>query len=260
MIAPLRFEKKGQAILTTDDWKRFAPPKSKKHWVSGRSALELAEVWCDLGYPAMPAALHGLLETRQEFLGVNFETGYPEHRIAFDGYKGEPRNADLALTGTCHAGRVAMTIEAKSDETFGATISNSLEESLEVSIAKPESNRIRRIEGLARSLFTPMGGSLPKIGALRYQLLTAVAGTLQFAISEKADVAVLVIHEFVTDKTSARNRVKNQSDLAAFIHRLARVPQAVDDGILCGPFSIPGAPLFKNTPPLFIGKIVTTVQ
>jgi hypothetical protein len=260
MNAKLRLEKDGQSILTVDDWKRLAPPKSKGHWVEGRSALELAKAWCGSGSPAMPSALQELLESRHQTQGLTFDRCYPEHRIAFDTHKGEPRNADLALVGTSRKGKVAITIEAKADESFGAKVSTTLSDALERFLETPKSMGIRRVEGLACSLFSPWIKGLPKTGGLRYQLLTAAAGTLRFAITEGASVAVLVVHEFATDKTLDRRHAQNTADYGAFVHRLSGVPQENNHGQLLGPFTIPGAPLFETTPSFFIGKIVTRTR
>ena len=151
----MRIEKDGKPILTVQDWRDYAPPKSPHHWVEGRSAYELAHAWCGTGEPAMPEALRLLLESREETLGFVPEVAFPQHRIPFDSFAGESRNADLALTGTTAMGKVAITIEAKADEPFGETVSATMGAALERRIANPQSKGVRRVECLAAALFRP---------------------------------------------------------------------------------------------------------
>jgi len=55
----------------------------------------------------------------------------PEHQIRFDEHGGEPRNADLGFAGRTANAIVAVTIEAKADEPFGATVTQTLAGALE---------------------------------------------------------------------------------------------------------------------------------
>lgn len=254
----MRIEKDGKPILTVQDWRDHAPPKSPHHWVEGRSAYELALAWCGLREPAMPEALRLLLESREETHGFAAEIAFPEHRIPFDSFGGEPRNADLALTGSAAMRRVAITIEAKADEPFGDTVSATLTAAIERRIENPRSNGVRRVESLAQALFRPKEKGQPRVGDLRYQLLTAVAGTLAFADAQGASTAVLVVHEFVTDATNATSHLQNGGDYNEFLVRLSeqRLPE-VAGLYLDGPFTVPGGELFPGGRSLFIGKITT---
>lgn len=224
----MRIEKDNKLILTVQDWQVHAPPKSPHHWVEGRSAYELANAWCGLGGPAMPEVLRRLLDSRDETRGFVPEVAMPERRIPFDSLGGEPRNADLALTGFSATGKVAITIEAKADEPFGETVSATLAAALE-----------RLIDQKGQ----------PRVGDLRYQLLTAVAGTLAFADAEGASIAVLVVHEFVTAKTNATNHLQNGGDYNELLERLSeqRLPE-VAGPYLDGPFTVPGGELFPGGP------------
>src|SRR5688572_9041652 len=119
-------DKNGTPISCLTDWETLAPPKSKTHWVEGRSAYELARAWCGDGPPAVPTELRTLLDSRPETRGLIIEKAIPELRIPFDAHRGEPRNADLALVGQADGGRVAVTIEAKADESFGGTVADTM--------------------------------------------------------------------------------------------------------------------------------------
>jgi hypothetical protein len=61
-----------------------------------------------------------LLASHAATRGVRLIDGVPEARIFFDRLGGEPRNADLALREEGADGPVAVTVEAKADEPFGA--------------------------------------------------------------------------------------------------------------------------------------------
>jgi hypothetical protein len=110
-------------------------------------------------------------------------------------------------------------------------------------------------------LFGVRSGEQPKAEVLRYQLMTAVAGSLAYAIAEGVNTAVLVIHQFRTSKTDDARHHVNASDLDKFLCRLGGAP--IKSDVLAetlefaGPFNVPGRPLFDNPPPLLIGKIVT---
>ena len=101
----------------------------------------------------------------------------------------------------------------------------------------------------------------PKIGALRYQLLTAVAGSIAYASAEAADIAVLVIHEFETTKTDDALHEANSRDIEVFLQRPSGIRVSGDlrnePYEFIGPFRLPDTPLFAKPPPLLVGKIVT---
>jgi hypothetical protein len=254
---PMRILKNGESISCVDDWRRLAPPKSVDQWVRGRSAFELANAWCGTGTPAIPGVLRELFDSRPETRSLIIETVHPEHRIPFDDHGGEPRNADLAFVGQTADRKIAVTVEAKADESFGTTVAKTISDALERSIRNPRSHGIRRVEDLVRSLMPAREKGDPHVGDLRYQLLTAAAGSLAYAAKEGADSAVLVVHEFVTDLTRDVLHSKNAAAFRAFVHRLSRAEVIPEERELLGPFGVPGGPLFQPAVPLFIGKIVT---
>lgn len=249
----IRLTKNGRLITRLDDWKELGGPKSEDQWRAGRSAQELAKAWCVNGAPEIPLDLRALFDSHPATRGFQFESGSPEHRIAFDEHGGEPRNADMAFVGTAAGSRVAVTIEAKADEPFGGTVLETLGQALERVIANENSRGVRRVEDLVRWIVPPRRKGLPGVGGLRYQLLTAVAGTIAYAETERVDLAVLVVHEFVTDATADKRHADNEADLRRFLHRLSGEPVAGPLGIL-GPFAI------GNAPPLLIAKLTTRIR
>lgn len=247
-----------EPITTVADWERLAPPKSRDQWVEGRSAYELAQAWCGSGMPAMPEVVRALLDSRDETRGLDLEVAYAEHRIPFDSLGGEPRNADLAFVGLAGLRKVAVTVEAKADEAFGGTVGATIAAGLERGIKNPTSNAVRRVEGLVQALLRPWKKGLPGVEELRYQLLTAVAGTLAYAESQGAPIAVFIVHEFVTDRTDDARHSRNAADFGAFLQRVSGSAQPVSaPSQLLGPFSVPGGALFHGGRSLYIGKVTT---
>jgi hypothetical protein len=128
---------------------------------------------------------------------------------------------------------------------------------LERLLVNPRTGGIARLLELAQSIFSPRELGTSAVSDLRYQLLTAVAGTLAHAIALKTDRAVFVVHEFHTAKTSLRKLGENAKDLDRFVARLSRGSvQGLAPGVLAGPFVIPGEPLFPQQVKLYLGKAV----
>ncbi len=183
---------------------------------------------------------------------------YPEHRIRFDERGGEPRNADLAFVGRIGKDTVAVTVEAKADEPYGSTIARTVCDALERRIVNPRSKGVERIIDLTTALLPARHKGLPRLDGLYYQLLTAVAGTLAYALTNQAHLAVLIVHDFFTSKTDdAKHRINAQA-YNDFVRRLhGGTLLDVELQGLMGPFVVAGAPLFSDPPPLLIGKITT---
>jgi hypothetical protein len=244
-------------IHTLDDWLKCAPPKGgKRHWVDGRSAKELARVWCR---DAVPDEITGLLSTRPETRElVNF-AGRPERRVRIDDLPGEPRNTDLALVATRHGVPVAISVEAKADEGFGRLVSAELALAAQRIAGEKWTNVPSRIQNLARALLPPAQNGLPLLGELRYQLLTATAGALAFAAELKADTAVLIVHVFGGPEPSA-GEARDREDLKSFARRLAGDPELeIAPGELLPPITVPGSSFIRSSVALLVGMIRTQI-
>jgi hypothetical protein len=255
----MRIEGNGRPITSLEAWRKLAGPKRDDQWVVGRSAYECANAWCGSGNICMPEELATLLNSRKETRGLSVDVIFPECKIRFDKLSGEPRNADIAFVGNARGRKVAATIEAKADETFGASVARTMCDALERSLTNSRSRGIARVETLVRALLRPRAGTQLQTGLLRYQLLTAVAGSLAWAEQQHADIAVLIVHEFITNQTHPSRHVSNEADFNCFLARLASggsTPGA-EGPVLHGPLVVPGAPLFENPVPLLIGKVTT---
>jgi hypothetical protein len=201
------------------------------------------------------------LKCGAETRGLVFISGEPECRLRFDRFGGEPRNADLAIKATLNEHPVALTIEAKADESYGELVSEAVVSSIERMLANGRSNGVARVEQLVRALLPLHRVGLPGLGGLRYQLLTAVAGTLALAERLHARSAILLIHEFITSKTDDAKHESNHRDLERFVRRLSdgRI-KSVPPGKLLGPFGVPGLPLFAKPAELYIGKVTRDLR
>ena len=89
---------------------------------------------------------------------------------------------------------------------------------------------------------------LPPLRLLRYQLLTAVAGSLAWARQLEAPLAVLVIHEFQTSADLRPKPSKECSGPRTVRHEAHgwRSARALPVGSLVGPIRVPGDPLFTQ--------------
>lgn len=213
--------KAGHAICTLDEWRRLAPPKSPEHWREFRSAMETARAWIE-SLPALPQEVEALLHSDVAFGPVLSWSAEPEARIRFDAYAGEPRNADLLVRVLDREGAFILALEGKADESFGGTVQGAIRAAAKRRAANPRSRGVERITDLCRSLFGTTVDEEPELGSLRYQLLTATAGTLAAAHAAGARRAVLLVHEFRSAHTHSTKLASNEKDLDFFIARLTR--------------------------------------
>lgn len=246
-------------ITSLETWKKYAPPKSDAHWKSGRSAFECAASWFDEnGNPSAPAELAALIESSHVTRGAQIVRVQPEHRVRFDRLRGEPRNADVNVLLDGPAGRVALSIEAKADEPFGARVVDVLQAAVAKIVADTPTNAVLRIQQLASALFDRSMLARQPLGEMRYQLLTGIAGAIAFANEVEAPSAVFVVHEFVTDSTEDKSHLQNLRDLNALVERLTggRL-SGIPCGRIVGPIAYPGSPLFTlgQRPALYLAKV-----
>jgi hypothetical protein len=240
-----------------------APPKrGRDHWKTGRSARECAAAWCEgQSGPRCPREISELLSSHPDTFGAIVVSATPEHKIAFDKFAGEPRNSDMVAVADHPTGRLAVSIEAKADETFGRLIRAVLQEAVDKIAADIRTNAVLRVQQLACSILPEPTRGTVALGDLRYQLLTGIAGAVAFAAEVGAKRAVFIVHEFNTDQTVESKLQANARDLNAFVCRLSdRRISLLSPGVLQGPFTLPGKRLFSDMPPLYIGKAVRELR
>jgi hypothetical protein len=92
-------------------------------------------------------------------------------------------------------------------------------------------------------------------------LLTGCAGTLIEASRTDADIAVFVVHVFISDAADEQKVLLNNDDYIRFLNCLRCLENAnTGDGVLIGPLRVPGGPFVPSEIPLYIGKTKTRVR
>ncbi len=253
--------KDGMALNSLSDGEQHAGPKRPNQWVDGRSAKEAARAWLEGDGKALPAEVASVLAAHKAFGPVLSWHAEPEAKLQFDSFAGEPRNSDLVVHVQDSHGPYLIALEAKADEPFGETLIETLADAVERHVANTRSNGVFRALQLTGSLLGPRQASDPLVKDLRYQLLTACAGALCEAERRGVSRALMLIHEFVTDKTTDGNHNRNAEDLNAFVSRVSHGTVAtVHAGEICGPFTVPGKPLVSKPVHLFIGKVCRNLR
>lgn len=246
----MSISKNNRIIKSLPEWETFAGPKIKNQWTDERSAKEFARAWLASG-EQLPPEVAAALISHPSFGAVHEWQAEPEAKLRFDNFPGEPRNSDLAVHARDAFGCFLLAVEAKADESYGETVARTIE------VAKARSQRSKvpnRVQQLTDALFGACS-----ITELRYQLLTASAGALCEAERKRCSRAVLLIHEFATNKTTDTKHHQNARDLQSFLNALAPDTCAeIADGKLYGPFSVPDDKLRHIE--FYIGKVVRNLR
>ena len=256
ILTYMNIQKNSQPIRTLDDWFRLAPPKDGlSQWVDGRSAKESAKAWLGAN-GEMPVEIAAILSSNSDIGPLTVERVEPECLLAFDEHRG-PRNADMAMWAHDANGPIAITVEAKADETFDRVVADVLDAGLETLLGTPNSMALARVIDLTRCLFDVRAGDEARVSELRYQLLTAMAGTLVLAKSMNATRGVVIVHEIISASCTQAKLDANHRDLGRFLGRLSKgTVTEMQSGILYGPFTVLGTPLFDAPAALYFGKAV----
>lgn len=234
-------------IASIEEWFVKCPPAGKiKHWVDGRSAKETARHWVN----TIPAEFTQLIKCRK----LTLELCSPEYNSSFDGYKGNVRNHDLLiLAKDGQQNNAVISVESKVDETFDKYVNEYLNAVDEKKKKGEPTNAGKRLEDVLAALFQK--SIQVSNGKLRYQLLSAVAGTLADAQRQKAKQAIFVVQTFISQNMSSVIHRQNQRDLDYFVELISDGKnKIIHDGDLLGPFRVPGNKYIPGNVDLFIGK------
>jgi hypothetical protein len=179
-----------------------------KNLKAGTSAPSLAAAWSG------PADLFGALALNPRLADLTLESATVEGRASFDAYGGNVRNHDLVLRAANADGEpIVVCVEAKAGEPLGATVAEQARAAGNAKLKNPNSKAATRLTELVERLSRyPIDDA--RVASLRYQLLTAWAGTL--ADATDAAHAVLAVHEFRTDQRPEDKSVLNGAELARF--------------------------------------------
>ena len=262
----------GTEIRSLPDWARCGLPETrrKQHWKEGRSAFELARAWTGTGKPEAPENLVGLLAPGAARGEIVYERAIVECETPLPFASRGPRCHDLAVWARRGDSLLLICVEAKADESFGATVT----EELAKARTRPVTRFPDRLSWLTSGMLgisafpAGMGGVLnPAIAGIHYQLLSAIAGTLLEAERVGASETVFLIHEFRTHLTRDENMDRNREALNQFLGMFLRAHGCAADpdlkpGQVIGPVTLrsvgcSAGPPFPTGRPLYIAKLRT---
>lgn len=238
-------------IGSLNEWFFKCPPEGKEiHWKDGRSAKETAKHWVY----TIPQEFKNILKTFK----LDFKMCSPEFVTHFDKNGGNGRNHDLLIIAENETKEtIVISVESKVDEEFDKTIDERIKAAKVELIKKPKSKALKRIEELRLSIFGKIDDNqLP----LRYQLLTAVAGTLAEAKKQKAVKAIFIVQTFWSDEMNRAKHQQNQLDLDRFVNYLTSNEHSeIEEGKLVGSIMVTGNKFIPNNIELLIGKYVIKI-
>lgn len=235
-------------IRTTDEWFSKCPPQGKEvQWKDGRSAKETAKHWIN----GAPSEFLNLVKP----LGVCIDVVYPEHVTHFDANGGNGRNHDLLIIGKDKANKkVVISVESKADEPFGKYISEYKKEIAKKIAGGINTNAGKRINELLPAIVLDKYSS--QTDQIRYQLLTAIAGTFAEAKEQNAETAIFIIQTFISKEINKDKHEQNQKDLNYFLNLISDGKYStIKDGDLLNIGKFPGNNSGLDKIELYIGKI-----
>jgi hypothetical protein len=244
------FSNEGRRLETLGDWRNHGGPVIGRQWAEGRSARELARAWIE-GDAA--TQLLSLLASAPAFAGLVLDRGIAGKETRFDDIQDGPCHHGLLVVARAPSGTVVIGVEGVAEEPF--------DEPLDAWVMRAEarSERSRARERLDRLTTAFFGTTLdedPLLAPLRYQLLSALAGTLADAREQDAGAAVLLVHEFETPWTKDDLHRRNAEDLDAFLGRLAPgiEPVGTARAWIAGPLIVAGET------DVYVAKLVTSTR
>jgi hypothetical protein len=198
--------------------------------------MELAKAWFTDGSLSPPRELVDLLGSHPRLHNLSLVRGIPECVTSLP-VKGEGRNHDLWLMGRTEHDSVTICIEAKADEPFGnETVAEYRATALHRIEKRERTGAPERIDALLRMVGRPAS----TWDSIRYQLLTAICGTVLQAKKDSSSLAIFVVHEFQTEKTKLENLQRNREDWERFLAVIGIPSSTAIDGRLQGPVTING--------------------
>jgi hypothetical protein len=199
---------KENEIYNLDDWFKFCPPEGKeKQWVDFRSAKEMAKFWTvESNAEDFKAFI------KQSFKDFEFDCIVPEYVSKFDSF-GRSRQHDLVIMEKHN--KVILTIEGKSDETFGDMFfGEKFKETITEKIKNNDSKALDRMINLYHNYFKSNAKTLE----IMYQLTHWFAGSLMDAIQFNTQNFIMILQEFQSNLTKAEKLNSNHIEFEKFIN------------------------------------------
>ena len=158
----------------------------------------------------------GALRTLTALADLTLDSIIVERESHFDAHGG-PRNHDLVADGRLPNGdRVVVCLEAKAGEDLGETVAAYRKAAHKKADKGESTNAPERLQDLLAKFLPEHDPASELVGQVRYQLLSALAGTAAEADAAKAEHAVLLIHEFLTDQRPKDLTAKHMVELRQF--------------------------------------------
>ena len=202
------WKKTAAPLVSHADWTQRLEKKNRQQ---GTSAPTLAATWSG------PVEVLGALRQVHHLADVRLDEIVVEGESQFDAYGG-PRNHDLVARGRLPDGkRVVICVEAKAGEDLGPTVEQYARAARAKRQKGESTNAPERLRDLLARYLPHMGPKDERVRRMRYQLLSALAGTEAEANAAEADHAVLMIHEFLTDQRPEDKTAQHLADLRRFI-------------------------------------------
>lgn len=202
---------RGEPVDSFVQWEALflSSPKKAHQWREGRSAHTLAGFICHRnGLEHIARRVGSALGT-----SVRFDSAVVEQEVRFDGF-GHGREHDLGIHGTTDDGQTLFVgVEAKVDESFGATVLDAYLAAKCRALSDERTNAPERIENLLKLHFEPVDRAAFDV---RYQLTYATAGTLA-AGAERSVLYVLVFKTPLYDEVKG---AENYRDYLSFMTKL----------------------------------------
>jgi hypothetical protein len=221
------------SLTSYDHWRSKI---AKKDDAPGRSARSLAMAWTG------PVNVASALAHHETLRGLRVLTVSVEAQTAFDSFPGGKRNHDLLITGATQEGSVVISVESKADETFGQSVERYLDDASKLRESGKSTNAPERLAGLIDALLAKGSLKDEPVLALRYQLLSGLAGAIAAATERHADAAVFFVQEFITDSTTHALHSTNSDDLSRLGTTVFGVefPAKAEPPWCVGPLPLPG--------------------
>jgi hypothetical protein len=224
----------GREILTFDDWANlYDTPRERRKWKEHRSAWSVADFVINHdGVAQLQARLADAIGQ-----SITVDRVVPEFEQRFDQY-GHGRVHDLGVFGQAADGRsVFVGVEAKVDETFGATVHDAYLQAKAKQITGKSTNAPLRIEQLLALHFAEPD---PSMFDVRYQLLYATAGTL----AANADISVMYVVVFKTPLYDESIGANNYRDYIHFVNKVGGMPVSLTEkGVVAHTLNLDGRAL-----------------
>lgn len=200
----------GPEIRDLLDWEPWASTKGK--WADGFSAKELARLWLSgHGKRYVEEALVDVIP------GLRIERVIAEAKISFDDYDGGVRNHDVLAYGSCASGSAVVGVEGKVNESLDSRLNAKYADAEKRKREGKNTNLDRRVDDLLAAIIGKRYSDDSLLPDLRYQLFSAIAGTVA-AATPTTIAAAVVVHLIDTPQAKPEKFQQTRDAVGDFAH------------------------------------------